>query len=195
MMILDIENLKDAKITLTLIFINILSFFLLVFALPDDTIWFFAQINRNIINDYEIWRLITSIFVHADPMHIFSNMIALLLFGATVENNNNISKIQFLIIYFVSGLIGNIFSLLLFPLDTISLGASGAIFGLVGVAFIIVATDYSPLLLFALFYIGFFIITSFTPGINYWAHLFGLLGGILFGYLFYIRKRKIRNVY
>ncbi|MFX1386867.1 MAG: rhomboid family intramembrane serine protease, partial [Promethearchaeota archaeon] len=79
-------------------------------------------------------------------MHIFSNMIALLLFGATVETNNNITKTQFLIIYFFSGLIGNIFSLLLLPLDSISLGASGAIFGLIGVAFIIVAMDYQPLL-------------------------------------------------
>ena len=190
MMVLDVENLKDAKITLTLVFINFFCFILSTFAVPD-VLLFFAQINRNIIENLELWRLFTSLFLHGDPMHIFSNMIALLLFGATVETNNNISKMQYLIIYFVSGLIGNLFSLLLLPLDTISLGASGAIFGLIGVAFIIVAMDYQPLLLFSLFYIGFFIITSFAPGINYWAHLFGLLGGVLFGYLFYSRKRKI----
>ncbi|MFX1553798.1 MAG: rhomboid family intramembrane serine protease [Promethearchaeota archaeon] len=195
MMVLDIESLKEAKVTLTLIFINILCFFLFAFAFPQEIMMLFVQINENVINEYEIWRLITPVFIHADPMHLFSNMIALLIFGATVENNDYISKIQFLIIYLISGLIGNIFSLLLFPLDTISLGASGAIFGLIGVAFIMVATDFPPLLLFALFYIGFFIITSFTPDINYWAHLFGLLGGILFGYLFYIRKRKIRIGY
>lgn len=195
MMILDIENIKEAKITLTLIFVNILSFILFNLALPQDYLLLFAQINSNIINGYEIWRLFTSIFLHADPFHMFSNMIALLLFGATVEINKSISNIKFLLIYFVSGLIGNVFSLLLLPLDTTSLGASGAIFGLIGVAFIMVATDYPPLLLFALFYIAFFIITSFTPGINYWAHIFGLLGGILFGYLFYTRKRKIRLDY
>ncbi len=195
MMILDIENLKDAKITLTLIFINILSFIIFNLALPPEYILLFVQINRNIINEYEIWRLITSIFLHADPIHMFSNMIALLLFGATVEINKNISKIQFLLIYFVSGLIGNVFSLLLFDLGTHSLGASGAIFGLIGVAFIMIATDYPPLLLFALFYIVFFIITSFTPGINYWAHIFGLLGGLFFGYLFYTRKKKNRLAY
>jgi rhomboid protease GluP len=128
-------------------------------------------------------------------MHLFSNMIALLLFGATIETNINITRLQYLIIYFFSGLIGSIFSLLLIPIDIISLGASGAIFGLIGVAFIIVATDYRPLLFLALFYLGFFILTSFSPGINYWAHLFGLLGGLLFGYLFYIRKRKIKYDY
>lgn len=193
-MVLDLKNLKDAKITLSLVFINIFSFIFFYFA-PLNTFLLFVQINRNILENLEIWRLFTSMFLHGDPMHIFSNMIALLLFGATVETNNNITKTQFLIIYFFSGLIGNIFSLLLLPLDSISLGASGAIFGLIGVAFIIVAMDYQPLLLFSLFYIGFFIITSFAPGINYWAHLFGLLGGVLFGYLFYRRKRKITYAY
>jgi len=195
MMVLDIENLKEARITLTLIFVNVLSFIIFNLALSQEYILLLVQINRKIINEYEIWRLFTSIFLHSDPIHLFSNMIALLMFGATVEINKSISKIQFLLIYFVSGLIGNVFSLLLFPLDTISLGASGAIFGLIGVAFVMIATDYPPLLLFALFYIGFFIVTSFTPGINYWAHIFGLLGGLLFGYLFYRRKNKIRLAY
>ena len=190
MMVLDIESLKDARITLTLIFINVFIFFTFSFALPEEHIWIFVQINRNIVQGYEIWRLFTSMFFHGDFLHLFSNMFALLLFGATVENNKHISKIQYLIIYFVSGLIGNIFSLLLLPIDAISLGASGAIFGLIGVAFIIVATDSPSLLIFALFYMAYFIITSLAPGINLWAHLFGLLGGILFGYLFYARKRE-----
>ena len=194
MMVLDAENLKDAKLTLTLIFINVILFFFINFA-PPEIFLALVQDNRNIIENFEVWRLITSVFVHADPMHLFSNMIALLLFGATVETNTNITKIYYLIIYFVSGLIGSIFSLLLLPINSISLGASGAIFGLIGVAFIIVATDYRPLLIFALFYVGFFIITSFSPGINYWAHIFGLLGGLLFGYLFYTRKRKIKLAY
>ncbi len=194
-MVLDIENLKDAKVTLTLIFINIMSFFLFVFILPEDIFFLFVQINRNIINQYEIWRLITPLFIHFDPIHMFSNMIALLLFGATVENNYVISKIQFLLIYFLSGLIGNLFTLLFLPLDTVSLGASGAIFGLIGVAFLIIVTDYPPLLLFSLFYLAFFIITSFMPGINYWAHIFGLLGGVFFGYIFYVRKREHRISY
>ncbi len=195
MMVLDIESLKDARITLTLIFVNILSFFLINLAAPEEVIFFLVQINRNIINEYEVWRLFTAIFLHGDILHLFSNMFGLLLFGATVENNKSISKIQFSIIYFVSGLIGNLFSLIFLPLDTISLGASGAIFGLIGVAFTMIATDEPTLLFFALFYIVFFIATSFLPGINFWAHIFGLLGGILFGYLFYTRKQKNRLTY
>ncbi|MFX1501780.1 MAG: rhomboid family intramembrane serine protease [Promethearchaeota archaeon] len=195
MMVLDIESLKDARITLSLIFINLLCFFLFNFALPEETFLLLVQYNKRIIENFEVWRLFTSIFIHADIIHIFSNMIALLFFGATVENNPNISKLQFLLIYFLSGLIGNLFSLFLLPLNSISLGASGAIFGLLGVAFIIIASDYQPLLFLALIYIVFFIISSFTPGINYWAHIFGLLGGFLFGYFFYLRKRKDKLAY
>lgn len=190
MMVLDIESLKDARITLTLIFFNILSFFLINLAAPEEVILFLVQINRNIINEYEVWRLITAMFLHGDILHLFSNMFGLLLFGATIENNKDISKIQFLLIYFLSGLIGNLFSLFLLPLNTISLGASGAIFGLIGVVFTMIATDEPTLLFFALFYIVFFMVTSFLPGINFWAHIFGLLGGIFFGYLFYTRKRN-----
>ena len=155
----------------------------------------FVQINRRIIENNEIWRIFTSMFFHADPIHLFSNMIGLLFFGATVENNTIIKKYQYLIIYFTSGIIGNIFTLLLLPLNVISLGASGAIFGLLGVAFVMIATDYQPLLLFALMYLLFFVIYSFVPGFNYWAHLSGLIGGVIFGYFFYFRKRKLRPAY
>lgn len=190
MMVLDIESLKDARITLTLIFVNILSFFLIILAAPEEVILFLVQINRNIINEYEVWRLITAMFLHGDILHLFSNMFGLLLFGATIENNKDISKIQFLLIYFLSGLIGNLFSLFLLSPTSISLGASGAIFGLIGVVFTMIATDEPTLLFFAFFYIVFFIVTSFLPGINFWAHIFGLLAGIAFGYLFYTRKRN-----
>ena len=192
MMVLDIESLRDAKITLSLIFVNVFMFFLFSVALPQESVMFFVQINRNIIYNYEIWRLFTSLFLHGDIMHLFSNMLAMLIFGATVENNPQISNIKYILIYFVSGLIGNIFSLILLPLNVISLGASGAIFGLIGAAFIIVATDSPPLLFYSLFYIAYFIFASFSPGINLWAHIFGLIGGLILGYLFYTRKRKIR---
>ncbi len=195
MMVLDIENLKDARITISLIIINVLLFFIFNPATAEDFLLIFVQINRRVIENNEIWRIFTSMFFHADPIHLFSNMLGLLFFGATVENNTIIKKYQYLIIYFTSGIIGNIFSLLLLPSNVISLGASGAIFGLLGVAFVMIATDYQPLLLFALLYLLFFVIYSFAPGINYWAHLFGLIDGVIFGYFFYFRKRKIKPVY
>lgn len=195
MIFLDIENLKDAKITLSLIFLNIIIFLIFNLALPINYLLLFVQINSDIINNYEIWRLITPIFFHADEIHLLSNTIALLLFGATVETNLRFSKIKFLLIYFTSGFIGNLFSLFFLPIDVISLGASGAVFGLIGVALIIILTDNRALLPFALIYIAYFIIASLMPGINIWAHIFGLLAGILFGYIFYYRNNKISELY
>ena len=195
MIFLDIENLKDAKITLSLIFLNIIIFLIFNLALPINYLLLFVQINSDIIYNYEIWRLITPIFFHADEIHLLSNTIALLLFGATVETNLRFSKIKFLLIYFISGFIGNLFSLFFLPIDVISLGASGAVFGLIGVALIIILTDNRALLPFALIYIAYFIVASLMPGINIWAHIFGLLAGILFGYIFYFRKNIVSQLY
>jgi membrane associated rhomboid family serine protease len=195
MIFLDIENLKDAKITLSLVFLNIIIFLIFNLALPIQNLLIFVQINRNITVNYEVWRLITPIFFHANELHLLSNTIALLLFGATVETNQKLSKPKFLLIYFTSGLIGNVFSLFLLPADAISLGSSGAIFGLIGIALIIVIVDNRSLLPFALLYIGYFIIASFMPGINMWAHIFGLLAGLLLGYIWYYRRNKVSELY
>ncbi|MFX1409860.1 MAG: rhomboid family intramembrane serine protease [Promethearchaeota archaeon] len=194
MLILDAENLKDAKITLTLILINFSCFIVFNLILPVEYILLFVQINENIINNYEIWRIFTSIFLHSDFIHLFSNMFGLLLFGATIENSRSYSNIEYLILYFISGLIGNLFSLILLPLNSISLGASGAIFGLIGAVFIKIATEDKSLLFLALLYVLFFIITSLAPDINLWAHIFGLLSGIFFG-LFLKRKKRDVDYY
>ena len=193
MYVLDADSLKNAKITQALIIINCISFIVFTILLPLEFILQLVQINSKIIIDLEYYRLITSMFLHADIMHIFSNMIALLLFGTAVESNY--SKLEYLIIYFISGLIGNLFSLILLPLDVISLGASGAIFGLIGAAFVLFAVDGDRMLIFlGILFLFYFIIASLAPGINLWAHLFGLVGGILFGYIF-IPKRKNQDYY
>ncbi|MBD3353780.1 MAG: rhomboid family intramembrane serine protease [Candidatus Lokiarchaeota archaeon] len=76
-----------------------------------------------------------------------------------------------------------------------SLGASGAIFGLIGAAFLVIITQARPLLIFAIAYILYFLVGSFSPGINLWAHLFGLMGGILLGYLLTYEKLLERHTY
>jgi len=192
MFILDIEQLKQARITLSLIMINLLCYILFNIVLDIEYFLLLVQINSQIFNNYEIYRLFTAIFLHADALHIFSNMIALLIFGAVVELSY--SKLEYFIIYFVSGLIGNIFSLFLLPYYTVSLGASGAIFGLLGAAFIIIAMDDDKSLIYiGLMYLAYYLIMSFQPNINLWAHLFGLIGGLGFGYLFSKNQRKFKK--
>lgn len=190
MYILDVDQFKKARISLTLIFLNILLFVLFNLLLFGQYIFNFVQINVLIIEEGEWWRLLTPIFFHGDITHLFSNMVGLLLFGTVVEENY--TKIEYFAIYFISGIIGNLFSLLLLPLDSISLGASGAVFGLMGATVIMfLFEEDKSLLLFGLVYIAFFLYASLAPNINIWAHLFGLLGGIGLGYIFtYINKRK-----
>ncbi len=189
MFILDASNFKEARITIFLISVNVLLYVLFSFAL-EDVFYLLVQINSKIINDLEIWRLFTSMFLHGDVLHLFSNMVSLLIFGAYVELS--FSKYQFLILYFVSGLIGSFFSMLFLPSNVISLGASGAIFGLIGAAFsILIVQRDTPLIFLGLIYVFYFVFSSFSPGINYLAHIFGLLGGLIIGYLLKRNKKPI----
>ena len=191
MMVLDQDSITQARLTISLIVLNVICFFI---STNDELFYLLAQSNSRIIEQYEIWRLFTSMFLHSDYLHLFMNMFTLLLYGSLVEKF--FKKYEYLIIYFVSGFLGNIFTVLLYPPNTISVGASGAIFGLLGAAFVLVAkSNERTLLVLAVVYVIYFIIASFEPGINAWAHLFGLVGGVLFGYMFYMRRNRSAERY
>jgi len=183
MMLIDSESFKKARITIYLAIANAALYF--IFLLNQDTQLYllFVQINSRVIERLELWRLFTSMFLHSDLLHLISNLIGLLLFGTFIENFG--SKKAYLIIYFGSGIMGNIMSLFLLPPNIISLGASGAIYGLIGatVMFILLERNAAQLLL-TLVYLIYFIITSFSPQINYASHIFGLISGFVLGYFF-----------
>jgi len=133
------------------------------------------------------WQLFTSMFVHFGPIHLVFNMFALYYFGRMDESA--FSKASFLAIYFVSGLLGSLMTVALMPADTVSGGASGAIFGLVG-AYVAIARRAQHMG-FALVYAVFlFIQSSVLPGVNIYAHLFGLIGGLILGLLFSQRRQS-----
>lgn len=81
-------------------------------------------------NHYQYHRFITSTFLHNSMAHVGSNCLSLFFLGFQVENEIN-NKLYFLALYIISGLIGD-FNSLLFKVDSISVGASGAIIGLCG---------------------------------------------------------------
>ncbi|WP_439424724.1 rhomboid family intramembrane serine protease [Oenococcus alcoholitolerans] len=130
------------------------------------------------------FRLIIPIFLHASLMHIFSNMLALIIVGPYVENL--FGSIKFLIIYFVSGIWGNLFALIFDPNSTtISVGASGAIFGLFG-AMISVAwynrNNYifrRQLFIFVALAVFNLVGNLGDPSVDIWAHIGGLISGAL----------------
>jgi len=179
MMVLEIKSIRQARLTLSLITINIILFFTLNNSLYIEYFYNLVLINSNVIDQNEIWRLFTSMFMHGDLNHLISNMFGLLIFGTYIEQS--FSKIKYLFIYIISGLIGNLFTLLLYPGNVISYGASGAIFGIIGVVAVIIYIEGDKFfLLLATLYLLYFIASSFAPGINLWAHLFGLGSGSIF---------------
>ena len=133
----------------------------------------------------EYWQLFTSLFVHFDILHIAFNMYGLYYFGRL--NEAHYSGRQYLAIYFGAGLLGNIASLYLIPPNVQSGGASGAIFGLVG-SYVAIEKRAQHMGM-ALLYAALIFISSSGPGVNIFAHLFGLVGGIALGLVFSPRRQ------
>ena len=138
-----------------------------------------GQINANVWNG-QVWRLFTAIFVHADIVHIFGNMFFLLIFGLMAEDMFDIK--EYLLIYFLSGLCGGLLTLTLWPPNTLSVGASGAIFGVLGATLIYAGHSIRQSIMGVLLLAFFFFIINLGPDVNYLAHLGGLATGLLIGY-------------
>jgi membrane associated rhomboid family serine protease len=140
----------------------------------------------------EWYRIVTAGFLHAGLLHILFNMVALYFLGSLLEPG--IGTPRFLGVYFVSLLAGSFGALLLTP-DTHTVGASGAIFGLMSAAFI-VARHRGVEQLAA--QIGFYIIINifFTvgvSGISIGGHFGGLIAGALCGFLIVLAERRARR--
>ena len=146
-----------------------------------------GQFNYYVLNCGYYWQLFTSMFVHANLAHLANNMIFLLIFGFRAEEL--FTEKEYLAIYFVSGLFGNILTLLLGP-DVVSVGASGAIFGMFGACIVYI---YQSIIAVAFYSMILFMMSS-GAGVNVFAHFGGLLIGLLLGYLF-ARMRRYSIAY
>jgi len=146
------------------------------------------------VADGEYWRLVTSGFLHAGFIHIAFNMYFLYALGTQLEPA--VGKARFAVLYFTSLLCGSFGALLLSP-DTFTVGASGAVFGLMGGAVIALrARGINPrdtgLVMLIVLNLG---ITLIIPGISIGGHLGGLIGGAVAGFLlFEIGERMGRDV-
>jgi rhomboid protease GluP len=131
----------------------------------------------------EWWRVLTSGFLHISWEHFLSNMLALLFLGLLL--GNALGAARFVIVYLGSLLAGSGFVLLFSP-DSLTVGASGAVFGLAG-AGLVVAWRQRRILFFVLvaaWAVTNVLFTLSTPGISVAGHFGGLLGGALLGLLF-----------
>lgn len=156
----------------------------------DAVIMNYGQYNLAVLNG-EVWRLFTAMFIHADITHIVGNMLFLLIFGLRAEKLFDLK--EYLLVYFLSGLAGGFLTLLSGP-NTVSVGASGAIFGVIGGSTIYASRAIGQSILTALLFSFFLlIINSLSPDVNVFAHLGGLATGLLIGYAL-AATRKPRQI-
>jgi membrane associated rhomboid family serine protease len=129
------------------------------------------------VSDGAVWQLLTSAFTHVEVWHIGFNMLALFFLGPLLESV--LGRARFLAVYLVSALAGSAAVMLLASPGSQTLGASGAIFGLMG-ALIVVGLKVRANLQQLWFWLGLNLLFTFTAGgISWQGHLGGLLGGVL----------------
>lgn len=188
---------KPFRIAYILIAINVAIFALIFIIDPSlstsTLISFGAKYDYRIVEG-EYFRLITTMFLHASIPHLLFNMIALNAFGRDLEMI--FGRKKFLAIYFVSGIVGSMGSFIFN--DAVGVGASGAIFGLLGANLYlfsinpnaykkIYGNDILVLIAINLAY-GFMV-----PQIDNSAHLFGLIGGYLTSWAIGLRNEKLNS--
>jgi hypothetical protein len=191
-------NLYKPKWTYVFIGICVIAFILEQFT----DYWIYFSFIPSVAFDYP-WMFVTSIFLHADLSHLFFNMLALFFFGTYLERR--VGGRTFVVLFLLSGIVGNIGFLLTTnnPLS-IEIGASGAIYGVIGALAII--APFTQVFVYGLIPIPLILVAAlwalidlqglFVPsGIAYSAHIAGMLIGITFGIYFRSLSRPVRVYY
>lgn len=174
-----------------------------VFVLPfigvDGEAWYEFGVNFGpyvVLRD-ELWRLFTSMFMHADGIHLAMNMLALYLLGQSVEPL--FPRAIYLVLYLIAGLFGGLVSIYFHP-TTPGLGASGAIFGLFGVMVgfaILYRNQMGPGFQHFMKQIGVLLGINllfglFVPSVDLSAHIGGLIVGFIGGLMV---SKNLNNVW
>jgi membrane associated rhomboid family serine protease len=147
------------------------------FVLVGSNSHFLASPFGDLAHDHEWYRLVTSMFLHGSILHIAFNMYALWVIGTPVEQY--LGRARYLGLYFVAGLAGGAGAVLQAPFQPV-VGASGAIFGILGAMLIIEWQITGRLAGNAATWIVINLVISFAiPNISWGGHIGGLIGGIL----------------
>jgi membrane associated rhomboid family serine protease len=150
-----------------------------------------GAVSQVAIADGEYYRLITAGFLHAGLLHLMFNGFALYVLGMMIEPV--VGHLRFAIIYFVSLLAGSFGALLVEP-DALTVGASGAIFGLMGAAVVLMRSRGINVMESGLgLWLGINLAFTFAiPGISIGGHIGGLIGGALAAALMFELRDRVR---
>ena len=187
---------KKAYVNGLLIALNVLFFLYLEITGSSENVYFMytkgAMSAPAVLEDGEYYRLLTAMFMHFGIRHIMNNMLVLFVLGDNLERA--LGHVKYLIFYLLCGIGSNWVSMMAHPTDTmtVSAGASGAIFGVVGGLLYVVTANKGRLedlstrqlviMIFFSLYLGY---TS--TGVDNTAHLSGLVIGIVLAIILYHR--------
>jgi membrane associated rhomboid family serine protease len=192
------DTVGEPTLTYVLMGINIALW--LGFALAGsgaDELYAHTALSRQGLANGDFWQVVTAGFLHARLgetagfLHIFANMFSLYILGTLLEPA--VGKLRFALIYFVSLLAGSFGALLLSP-NGFTVGASGAIFGLMGAALVVMRNrGINPMESGLGLWIGLNLLITFTiPGISIGGHIGGLLGGALAALVLFDLRDRVR---
>ena len=180
---------KKVYVTQVLMLANIIGFIIITLfggigSLMDVPVPVLANLGANniiFLRNGEVWRLVSYMFLHGSLLHLLVNMYSLYIIGTQIENYYG--KTKYIIIYFISGICGGLLSAIGIGENIVSIGASGAIFGLLGaLAYFgyhyrlylgnVLKTQIIPIIVINL------LIGVMLQGIDNFCHVGGLVSGI-----------------
>ena len=189
---------KNNIVTMSIIAINIILYIITaimsknIFDINAYVLLYMGGNYGALVSHGQVWRLLTCAFLHGGIIHIFCNMYALYALGPQIEIL--FGRVKYIIIYLLSAIGGSLLSYKFSP-SSLSIGASGAIFGLFGamVVFVLKYKDRIPKKvlnnLFGVIILN-LLIGFNLQGIDNFAHIGGLLVGALVAFLFLMQKTR-----
>ena len=198
-----LEEIRKEPVTVALILINVLVFIAVELTGTSQNAWhvleYGAAYTPYIVGNGEVYRLFTSMFLHFGIEHLVNNMLVLFFIGDNLERA--VGHIRYFIMYIAGGLLANIAALIYYNIADVNVccvGASGAIFSVVGALFYIVLVNKGQLEDLSASKLGLFIVMSIYLGLqsattSNSAHIGGLVAGFILAALIY-RKRKGNSV-
>ncbi|MHA1222523.1 MAG: rhomboid family intramembrane serine protease [Candidatus Heimdallarchaeaceae archaeon] len=162
-----------------------------LFTISNEILIFVGENKAMVYHGY-VYQLLSSIFVHVNVVHLLSNCLFLIIYGLRAEDR--LFNWQYYLIFLSSAFAGSLLSLFVFDETVITAGASGGIFGLLGLNLVLSHEEDNRKSLWS--YLGtglIFLVLSGGMNVNILAHAIGLLVGVILP-LFFIKKRKKRVI-
>ena len=197
---INFERLSQAKVTSGLMIINIIVFIMMTLSGGSENIENLIRFGANskiLVAEGEGWRLFTASFIHIGFFHILFNMYFFYSLGPVFERL--FGSMNFLIIYLIAGIFGNLLSFAFGSSYTVSAGASTSLSGMLGLAIGLMATyrDDEIIRSFGASFISVVVInviySLLAPGVGIYGHLGGFVAGFLLAGIFPIIGREIAS--